>query len=56
MNESHIYVVAYTAEPQQLIRAFTNARRAAEYADMLKRAPFPGQDPAGYTVTKIALN
>ncbi|WP_179395555.1 hypothetical protein [Lacticaseibacillus absianus] len=53
-----IYVVLYAQpdEPVRLIKAFQSARRAAEYVDMLRRAPFPDQSPAGYQYQALHLN
>ncbi|WP_407891215.1 hypothetical protein [Lacticaseibacillus sp. N501-2] len=53
-----IYIVYYAhpGTPVRVIKAFRSLTRAKEYVGMLMNAPFPGEDPGGYTYASIHLN
>lgn len=53
-----IYIVYYAhgETPVRIIKAFRSLTRTKEYVGMLMNAPFPGEDPNGYTYASIHLN
>ncbi len=53
-----IYIVYYAHgdSPVRIIKAFRSLTRTKEYVGMLMNAPFPGEDPNGYTYASIHLN